>query len=196
MAVALKSEPKTIDQEKIRQAVRMILDAIGEDPTREGLVGTPDRVARMYQEIFRGLHEDPREQVKIFFNEPHDEMVLVKDIPFYSVCEHHLVPFFGKVHVAYIPNNGKITGLSKLARVVETVARRPQLQERMTSTIADTLVEALAPQGVAVVVEAEHMCMSMRGIQKPGSRTTTSAMRGIFRKSDKTREEFLQLIRD
>lgn len=182
-----------VDQEKIRQAVRMILEAIGEDPDREGLVDTPDRVARMYQEIFHGLHEDPHDQVKVFFDEPHDEMVLVKDIPFYSMCEHHLVPFFGKVHVAYIPTAGRITGLSKLARVVETVARRPQLQERMTTTIADTLVDCLQPQGVGVIVDAEHLCMSMRGIQKPGNRTLTSAMRGVFRTSAKTREEFLLL---
>lgn len=184
-----------VDQEKIQQGMRLILEGIGEDPEREGLVDTPARVARMYQEIFYGLHEDPHDQVVVFFNEPHDEMVLVKDISFYSMCEHHFVPFFGKVHVAYIPTAGRITGLSKLARVVEVVARRPQLQERMTTTIADTLVDVLQPQGVAVVVDAEHMCMSMRGIQKPGARTMTSAMRGTFRTSAKTREEFLSLIR-
>ncbi|HBN09201.1 MAG TPA: GTP cyclohydrolase I FolE [Cyanobacteria bacterium UBA8530] len=184
-----------VDQEKIRQAVRMILEAIGEDPDREGLLQTPDRVARMYGEIFGGLHQDPRGQIEVFFNEPHDEMVLVKDIPFYSMCEHHLVPFFGHVHVAYIPTNGRITGLSKLARVVEAVSRRPQLQERMTTTIADTLIDALSPQGVGVIVDAEHLCMSMRGVQKPGSRTVTSAMRGVFRTSAKTREEFLSLAR-
>ena len=183
------------EQEKIRQAVRMILEAIGEDPDREGLLQTPDRVARMYEEIFVGLHQEPSAQIEVFFNEPHDEMVIVKDIPFYSMCEHHLVPFFGNVHVAYIPTNGRITGRSKLARVVEAVARRPQLQERMTTTIADTLIDALSPQGVGVIVDAEHLCMSMRGVQKSGSRTVTSAMRGVFRTSAKTREEFLALTR-
>jgi len=184
-----------IDQDKIRKAVAMIIEAIGEDPEREGLFDTPDRVARMYAEIFSGLEEDPRKYLEVHFNEDHDEIILVKDIPFYSMCEHHLVPFFGKAHVAYIPENGKITGLSKIARLVESVAKRPQLQERLTREIADILVECLNPQGVAVVIEAEHLCMSMRGIKKPGSKTVTSAVRGIFRKSAKTRAEVLSLIK-
>jgi GTP cyclohydrolase I len=183
-----------IDQDKIRKAVTMILEAIGEDTAREGLVDTPDRVARMYAEIFSGLDEDPRHNLEVYFNEEHDEMILVKDIPFYSMCEHHLVPFFGKAHVAYVPRNGKITGLSKLSRLVDSVAKRPQLQERMTREIADVLVECIDPQGVAVVIEAEHLCMGMRGIKKPGSNTVTSAVRGLFRKSDKTRAELLSLI--
>lgn len=184
-----------MDQEKIRNAVRDILEAIGEDPDREGLVGTPDRIARMYTEIFSGLNEDHTKHLDIHFEaEQHEELVLVKDIPFYSMCEHHLVPFYGKAHVGYIPQNGKLTGLSKLARVVETVAKRPQLQERITSSVADALVEKLNPQGVIVVVEAEHMCMTMRGIKKPGSKTVTSAVRGIFKKNDKSRAEALSLI--
>ncbi|HEX3032315.1 MAG TPA: GTP cyclohydrolase I FolE [Bacillota bacterium] len=182
------------DQDKIATAVRMILEAIGEDPDREGLQDTPARVARMYQEIFHGLEEDPRQYLKTLFTEEHDEMVLVKDIPFYSMCEHHLLPFFGKAHVAYIPAKGKITGLSKLARVVESVAKRPQLQERLTSSVADMIMEALEAQGVMVVVEAEHMCMTMRGVKKPGSLTTTSAVRGIFKRSTATRAEAFSLI--
>lgn len=182
------------DHDKIASAVRMILEAIGEDPDREGLQQTPNRVARMYQEIFAGLEDDPKEYLQTLFHEQHDEMVLVKDIPFYSMCEHHLLPFFGKAHVAYIPSKGKITGLSKLARVVETVAKRPQLQERLTSTVADLIVEALDAQGVMVVVEAEHMCMTMRGVKKPGSLTTTSAVRGIFKKNTATRSEAFSLI--
>ncbi|MBU2699712.1 GTP cyclohydrolase I [Sporomusaceae bacterium BoRhaA] len=183
-----------IDQGKIREAVAMIIEAIGENPAREGLQGTPDRVARMYDEIFGGLEEDPRKYLEVHFNEDHDEMILVKDIPFYSMCEHHFVPFFGKAHVAYIPSNGKITGLSKLARLVESVAKRPQLQERLTREIADIIVECLNPKGVAVVIEAEHICMSMRGVKKPGSKTVTSAVRGLFRKDDKTRAEVFSLI--
>jgi GTP cyclohydrolase IA len=183
-----------IDQGKIRAAVAMIIEAIGENPAREGLQGTPDRVARMYDEIFSGLEEDPRKYLEVYFNEDHDEIILVKDIPFYSMCEHHFVPFFGKAHVAYIPSNGKITGLSKLARLVESVAKRPQLQERLTREIADIIVECLNPKGVAVVIEAEHICMSMRGVKKPGSKTVTSAVRGLFRKDDKTRAEVFSLI--
>lgn len=183
-----------IDQDKIRKAMGMIIEAIGEDPQREGLIDTPDRVARMYIEIFSGLEEDPRRYLEVHFNEEHDEMILVKDIPFYSMCEHHFVPFFGKAHIAYIPQEGKITGLSKLSRLVDSVAKRPQLQERMTREIADIMMECLNPQGVAVVIEAEHLCMGMRGIKKPGSKTITSAVRGIFRKDDKTRAEFLSLV--
>lgn len=184
-----------IDKKKIEEAVKTILVAIGEDPTREGLVNTPSRVARMYEEIFCGLHEDPRDHLQVLFTEDHEEMVLIKDISFYSMCEHHLLPFFGKAHVAYIPRKGKITGLSKLARTVETIARRPQLQERLTSNIADMIMEALNPMGVLVVVEAEHMCMTMRGVKKPGSLTLTSAVRGIFKTSDPTRAEAFSLIR-
>lgn len=184
-----------IDQEKIRKAMAMIIEAIGEDTEREGLMGTPDRVARMYAEIFSGLEEDPRKCLEVYFNEDHEEMILVKDIPFYSMCEHHFIPFLGKAHVAYIPANGKITGLSKLARLVETIAKRPQLQERLTREIAEVMMEALQPQGVAVVIEAEHLCMSMRGVKKPGSKTVTSAVRGIFRSNAKTRAEFFALVK-
>jgi GTP cyclohydrolase I len=184
-----------VDKERIEQAVREILEAIGEDPDREGLVDTPKRIARMYEEIFSGLKEDPGKHLEIYFQEEqHEELVLVKDIPFYSMCEHHLVPFFGLAHVGYLPKGGKLTGLSKLARVVETIARRPQLQERLTSTIADTLVEKLEPYGVIVVVEAEHMCMTMRGVKKPGSKTVTSAVRGVFKKDAKARAEAMSLI--
>lgn len=184
-----------MDRERIEKAVREILFAIGEDPDREGLVGTPDRIARMYEEIFSGLTEDPGKHLEVHFQEDeHEELVLVKDIPFYSVCEHHLVPFFGKAHVAYIPKNGKLTGLSKLARVVDTIAKRPQLQERLTSTIADTIMEQLKPHGVVVVVEAEHMCMTMRGVKKPGSKTITSGVRGIFKTESKSRAEAMALI--
>ncbi|MDK2810154.1 MAG: cyclohydrolase [Petroclostridium sp.] len=184
-----------IDQEKIRKAMRMMIEAIGEDPDREGLKDTPHRVARMYAEIFSGLWEDPKEYLQVCFSEDHEEMVLVKDIPFYSMCEHHFLPFIGKAHVAYIPAKGKITGLSKLARVVDSIAKRPQLQERLTGEIADVLMECLEPQGVAVVIEAEHLCMSMRGIKKPGSKTVTSAVRGIFRSNAKTRAEAFALIK-
>lgn len=184
-----------MDKERIEKAVREILEAIGEDPNREGLKDTPKRIARMYEEIFTGLKEDPGKHLEIYFQEEnHDELVLVKDIPFYSMCEHHLVPFFGKAHVGYLPKDGKLTGLSKLARVVETVAKRPQLQERLTTTIADTLVEKLNPYGVIVVVEAEHMCMTMRGVKKPGSKTVTSAVRGVFNKDAKARAEAMALI--
>jgi GTP cyclohydrolase I len=173
----------------------MILEAIGEDPNREGLKDTPARVARMYNEIFCGLVEDPKEHLQVLFTEDHEEMVLVKDIPFYSMCEHHLLPFFGQAHVAYIPRKGKITGLSKLARTVETIAKRPQLQERLTCAIADMITECLNPLGVMVVVEAEHMCMTMRGVKKPGSMTLTSAVRGLFQTSEATRAEAFSLIR-
>ncbi|MGI6120618.1 MAG: GTP cyclohydrolase I FolE [Desulfosporosinus sp.] len=183
-----------IDLEKIEQAVRMILDAIGEDPDREGLRDTPKRVARMYAEIFTGLYEDPSRHLKVQFSEFHEEMILVKDIPVYSMCEHHLAPFYGKAHVAYIPRKGKITGLSKLARVVEGFARRPQLQERLTSQIADAIMGELAPLGVLVVIEAEHMCMTMRGVKKEGSQTLTSAVRGVFRTNAITRTEAFSLI--
>ncbi|WXR61151.1 GTP cyclohydrolase I FolE [Peptostreptococcaceae bacterium AGR-M142] len=184
-----------MDKEKIKRAVRDILEAIGEDPNREGLKDTPDRIARMYEEIYRGLNEDPKEHLKVYFQEEeHEEMVLVKDIPFYSTCEHHLVPFFGKAHVAYLPKKGKLTGLSKLARVVETICKRPQLQERITKDIANSIMEVLDPYGVVVVIEAEHMCMTMRGVKKPGSKTVTSAVRGIFKKDVAARAEVMSLI--
>ncbi|WP_407636379.1 MULTISPECIES: GTP cyclohydrolase I FolE [Fictibacillus] len=191
-------EEKTLtefDREKIEQAVRMILEAIGEDPTREGLLDTPKRVAKMYEEVFQGLNQDPKEYFATIFGEEHEELVLVKDIPFYSMCEHHLVPFFGKAHVAYIPKGGKVTGLSKLARAVEAVTRRPQLQERITTDVANAILETLSPYGVMVVVEAEHMCMTMRGVKKPGSKTITSAVRGVFASDAAARAEVLGLIR-
>lgn len=184
-----------MDCDKIVQGMRMILEGIGEDPQREGLLKTPERVARMYAEIFCGLHSDPKDELNVFFTENHDEMVLVKDIPLYSICEHHFLPFYGKAHVAYIPRQGRITGLSKLARVVEGYAKRPQLQERLTSQIADTIMETLDPLGVIVVVEAEHMCMTMRGIKKAGSKTLTSAVRGVFKTNEATRAEAFSLIR-
>ncbi|PKM81109.1 MAG: GTP cyclohydrolase I FolE [Firmicutes bacterium HGW-Firmicutes-13] len=185
-----------IDQEKIEVAVKMIIEAIGENPNREGLIETPKRVAKMYKEIFKGLGEDPSEHLKKCFTEDeHNEMILVRDIPLYSMCEHHLLPFYGKAHVAYIPCNGKITGLSKLARVVETIARRPQLQERLTSEVADVIMKTLEPNGVVVVVEAEHLCMTIRGIKKPGSKTITSAVRGIFRRNQVSRAEAFTLIK-
>ena len=184
-----------MDKEKIKRAVRDILEAIGEDPDREGLKDTPDRVARMYEEIFCGIFQDPREHLKVTFpEESHEEMVIVKDIPFYSCCEHHLVPFFGKAHVVYIPKGGRLTGLSKLARVVETIAKRPQLQERIAKETADIIMEELRPYGVMVVIEAEHMCMTMRGVKKPGSKTVTSVVRGVFAKDIATRTEAMNLI--
>jgi len=183
-----------VDVERIRAAVVEILEAIGEDSQRDGLLRTPERVANMYAEVFAGLREDPEHHLEVQFEAGHDEMVLVKDIPFYSMCEHHLLPFVGKAHVAYVPGDqGKITGLSKLARLVEAYARRPQVQERLTSQVADKLMEALDPRGALVVIEAEHLCMSMRGVQKPGSLTLTSAVRGLFL-ADATRAEAFQLI--
>ncbi len=182
-----------VDQARIVQAVREILIAIGEDPDREGLRETPRRVARMYAELFSGLHEDPGIQLRKFFNESYDEIVLVRDITFCSMCEHHLLPFMGKAHIAYLPN-GRVVGLSKLARVVDVVARRPQVQERMTETLADLLVEHLEAKGVGVVVEAIHTCMTIRGVKKPDSICITSAMRGVFRDNLSTRAEVLSLI--
>jgi GTP cyclohydrolase I len=182
-----------IDKKKIREAVRLLLEAIGEDPDRNGLQETPDRVARMYEEIFSHGEEEPRVSLSKRFDEQHHEVVLVKDIPFFSMCEHHLMPFFGKAHVAYIPN-GQIVGISKLARVVESFARRPQVQERMTSQIADIINAELKPDGVAVVCEAVHTCMTMRGVKKPGTSVITSAMRGAFEKNVSTRTEIMALI--
>lgn len=183
-----------MDSDKIQRGVRMILEGIGENPDREGLRETPERVARMFTEIFDGLGRDAGECIKSLTGDKHDEIVLIKDIPFYSMCEHHLLPFIGKAHVAYIPD-GMICGLSKLARVVETVSRRPQLQERLTTEIGDVLMERLRPKGVMVIVEAEHLCMTMRGVRKAGSITTTSVVRGIFRSRQATRAEAMGLIR-
>ncbi len=183
------------NEEKIERAVRMILEAVGEDPDREGLAQTPARVARMYREVFSGLHRDPEEELTTIFNEDHNEVVLVRDITFYSMCEHHLVPFFGHAHVAYIPQGSRITGLSKLARLVESAARRPQLQERLTATVADALVSRLDPVGVAVMVEAEHMCMAMRGVNKPGTKTVTTAVRGQYAQDAQLRAEVFALMR-
>ena len=189
--------PRTLDRAKIVDAVRAILEALGEDPDREGLRGTPGRLADMYAEIFSGMHRDPIDEINVVFEAGHDEMIMVRDIPLYSICEHHLVPFLGNAHVAYIPNErGQITGLSKLARVVEVLARRPQVQERLTTQIADAIEKALEPRGVVVVIEAEHLCMSMRGVQKPGSQTVTSAVRGIFRSNQATRAEAMSFIQN
>lgn len=185
----------TIDLPRIEAAVREILIAIGEDPTRDGLVKTPSRVARAMAEQFAGLAQRPSDVLTTVFDADHDEMIIVKDIEVYSTCEHHLVPFHGVAHVGYIPNvKGEITGLSKIARVVDLFAKRPQVQERLTSQIADAMQEILDPRGVIVVVECEHLCMSMRGVRKPGARTVTSAVRGAFRESDRTRAEALRLI--
>jgi GTP cyclohydrolase I len=184
-----------VDLGRIEKAVREILEAIGEDPDRDGLQRTPSRVARMYAEIFRGIHEDPADNLTVTFEADHDEMVLVRDIPLYGSCEHHLIPFAGRAHVAYIPGaDGRITGISKLARLVEGFARRPQVQERLTTQIADALVEALQPDGVLVMIEAEHLCMSMRGVKKPGALTVTSAVRGLFKSNAATRAEAMSLI--
>ena len=184
-----------MDRQKIMAAVQSILEAIGEDPQREGLVDTPRRVADMYEEVFAGLKVDPASYLSVGFEERHKEMVILRDIPFNSVCEHHLLPFVGKAHVGYIPA-GRIVGLSKLARVVEGFSRRPQLQERLTSQIADTIVDAIKPTGVGVVIEAQHFCMILRGVKKPGSTMVTSAMRGLFKTNPPTRAEFLEFIRD
>ena len=185
---------KGMDLERIEKAVREILIAVGEDPDREGLLETPNRVARMYGEVFSGLHRDISKDIKTFHGEGNDEMILIGDIPFYSMCEHHLLPFHGKAHVVYVPRNGKILGLSKVARIVDTLSRKPQLQERLTSEIADTIERAVDAMSVCVVIEAEHLCMTMRGIRKPGSKTVTSAMRGGCRSDARTRSEALALI--
>lgn len=182
-----------VDHGRIERAVREILAAVGEDPDREGLQDTPARVARMYAELFGGLHEDPREHLQKFFTEKYDEMVLVRDISFNSMCEHHLLPFMGRAHIGYVPD-GRVIGLSKLARVVESVSRRPQVQERMTEEIADLLISELKVKGVAVVIEATHTCMTIRGIRKPNSECVTSAMKGLFRKNQSSRSEVMNLI--
>ncbi len=183
------------DEAKIRAAVTSIIEAIGEDPQREGLVDTPTRVAEMYAELFMGINMDPKEELAVGFEEGHREMVILRDIPFYSVCEHHLLPFYGVAHIGYIPNvDGRVVGASKLARVVEIIAKRPQLQERMTTQIADAIVDGLKPDGVGVIIQAEHLCMIMRGIKKPGSTIVTSALRGTFRRKAETRAEFFSLL--
>lgn len=184
-----------LDLKRIEKAVVEIIEAIGDDPLREGLADTPKRIAEMYGELFAGMDQDPREELSVGFEEGHREMVILKDIPFYSLCEHHFLPFYGVVHIGYIPNNaGRVVGASKLARVVEIIARRPQIQERMTTQIAEAVVQAIQPAGVGVVAKAEHLCMTMRGIKKPGSNVVTSANRGIFRSRAATRSEFMSLI--
>jgi len=182
-----------VDQRKVEEAVLSIIEAIGEDPKRQGLVGTPSRIAEMYAELFMGIDLDPKEELTVSFEEGHHEMVILRDIPFYSLCEHHLLPFYGVVHIGYIPK-GSVVGASKLARVVEILSKRPQLQERLTTQIAETIVEALQPDGVAVVIQAEHMCMTIRGVKKPGSNIITSATRGLFRTKAATRSEFMSLV--
>jgi GTP cyclohydrolase I len=184
-----------MDLKKIEKGVRLILEGIGEDPERPGLKETPERVARMYEEIFAGLETPTEEILKHIEGETHDEMVMLKDIPFFSVCEHHMIPFIGKAHVAYIPSGGRIVGLSELAKAVEVLAKRPQVQERLTAQLADLIVDRLKPKGAMVIIDAEHLCISMRGIKKPGTRTITSAVRGIFRTKQSTRQELLELIK-
>jgi GTP cyclohydrolase IA len=194
-AAIAESSARPIDHDRIRKAVREILLAIGEDPDREGLVETPDRVARMYAEVFQGIHQDPTVHLSKLFTQEYDEMVLIKDIRFESFCEHHLLPFVGKAHVAYLPK-GRIVGLSKVPRVIDVLSRRPQVQERLTKEVAELLMGELDALGVAVVIEAEHSCMTLRGVRKPSSECVTSAMLGVFREQPATRAEFLALIRD
>ena len=183
------------DEAKIKRAVAAIIEAIGEEPNRAGLVDTPERIAEMYAELFMGMDKDPKEELAVGFEIGHREMVILRDIPFYSMCEHHLLPFFGAAHIGYIPNDeGRIIGISKLARVVEIIAKRPQVQERMTTEIAEAIVDGIKPAGVAVVVQAEHLCMIMRGIRKPGSNVITSAIRGAFRRRAASRAEFFSLL--
>ena len=184
-----------MDLDMIERGVRLVLEGIGEDPDREGLAGTPRRVARMCEEIFAGIKEDPRSSLEKVYETKHDEMVMIKDIPLYSVCEHHLLPFLGKAYVAYIPRDGVIVGLSKLVRVLQALSRRPQVQERLTSQFADIIMDGLNPLGVLVVIEAEHLCMSMRGVSEAGAIATTSAVRGAFRSRERTRLEAMELLR-
>jgi len=184
-----------MDKKKIEKAVRALLEAIGEDINRKDIVDTPRRTAEMYEEIFWGVGKDPAKELEVVLEQKHNEIVLLKDIPLYSVCEHHLLPFIGKAHLAYIPKKGRVTGLSKLARVVEILSRRPQVQERLTTQIADIIMAKLQPRGCMVVIEAEHLCMAMRGVKKPGIMTVTSAVRGIFQENEKTRSETLSLMR-
>lgn len=184
-----------MNKKKIERAVRDILEAIGEDLKRKDILGTPRRVAEMYEEIFAGVQKDPSKELEVVLDQKHDEIILLKGIPLYSVCEHHLLPFVGRAHIAYIPKEGRVTGLSKLARVVDILAKRPQVQERLTTQIAEIIMSKLKPQGCMVVIEAEHLCMSMRGVKKPGTLTVTSAVRGIFKENEKTRAETLALIK-
>lgn len=182
------------DKKKIEKAIRQLLIAIGEDPRKKNLQDTPRRVAQMYQEILEGIDRDPEKELEVFLDQDHDEIVLIKNIPLYSLCEHHLMPFIGKAHIAYIPKENRVTGLSKLIRVVDILSRRLQIQERLTTQIAEVIMKKLKPQGCMVVIEAEHLCLSMRGVKKPGSLTMTSAVRGIFKENQKTRAETLDLI--
>jgi GTP cyclohydrolase I len=191
----MSESKKIIDKERIEKAVREILEAIGEDPNREGLVKTPKRVAAMYSELFAGTHEDPSRHLQTFFTERYDEIVILRDIPFHSMCEHHLMPFIGKAHIAYLPD-GKVVGVSKLARLVEGLSHRMQVQERLTMQVADMLMEHLKPKGVAVVMVAQHTCMTIRGVKKPGSSMITSALRGIFKTNLASRTEILSLLKD
>lgn len=184
-----------MDKIKIEKAVRQILEAIGENPKRKDLLETPRRVAQMYEEIFSGIKVDPEKELEVILDQKHNEIILLRGIPLYSVCEHHLLPFLGRANIAYIPKNGRVTGLSKLARVVDILARRPQVQERLTTQIAEIVMSKLKPLGVMVVIEAEHLCMSMRGVRKPGTMTVTSAVRGVFQENEKTRSEALALMR-
>ena len=184
-----------MDNKKIEKAINDILEAIGENPKRKDLLDTPKRVAQMYEEILCGINQDPEEELEVVLDQKHNEIVLLKDIPLYSVCEHHLLPFIGRAHIAYIPKNGRVTGLSKIARVADILSRRLQVQERLTTQIADIIMSKLNPLGVMVVIEAEHLCMSMRGVRKPGTMTVTSAVRGIFKENQKTRSEALALMK-
>jgi len=184
-----------MDKKKIERAVKDILVAIGENPRRKDLQNTPQRVAEMYEEIFSGISQKPEIELEVILDQRHEEIILLKGIPLYSICEHHLLPFLGRAHIAYIPKNGRVTGLSKLARVVDVLSKRPQVQERLTTQIADIIMSKLKPQGCMVVIEAEHMCMSMRGVRKPGTMTVTSAVRGIFQANEKTRAEALALMK-
>jgi GTP cyclohydrolase I len=184
-----------MDKQKIEKAIKDILEAIGEDPKKKDLLDTPKRVAEMYEEIFSGINQKPEDELEVILDQKHHEIILLKGIPLYSVCEHHLLPFLGRANIAYIPKNGRVTGLSKLARVVDILARRPQVQERLTTQIAEIIMSKLKPLGVMVVIEAEHLCMSMRGVKKPGTMTVTSAVRGIFKEDEKTRAETLSLMK-
>jgi GTP cyclohydrolase I len=184
-----------MNRKKIEKAMRNILEAIGEDPKRKDLLDTPKRVAEMYEEIFSGVNQDPEKELEVVLDQKHHEIILLKGVPLYSVCEHHLLPFIGRANIAYIPKNGRVTGLSKLARVVDILSRRPQVQERLTTQIAEIIMSKLKPLGVMVVLEAEHLCMSMRGVRKPGTLTVTSAVRGIFKENEKTRSEALALMK-
>ena len=184
-----------MDKKKIEKAIRDILEAIGEDPKRKDLLETPRRVAEMYEEIFSGIHQDPAKELEVILDQKHEEIILLKNISLQSLCEHHLLPFMGRAHIAYIPKQGRVTGLSKLARVVDILSKRPQVQERLTTQVADIIMKKLKPLGCMVVIEAEHMCMSMRGVKKPGITTVTSAVRGIFKENEKTRSETLALMR-